>query len=111
MPTPDKPRPPLTGAALRLEIIRHYPYPLAVVCRALTKARGGPAARALPLVKLFEVLIHYLATVAVSAYLRSDLGHADGNRKLLQALLGDKWSTGEVYGLLRDALEAVRATG
>jgi WD40 repeat protein len=110
MPTPHKTRLPLTGAALQREILGGYPYPIAAVYRALLHARS-PAAKALPLVKVYEVLVHYLAAVAVSAYLRSDLGQADGNRRLLQALLTDKWATGTIYALLRDTVATVRAAG
>jgi WD40 repeat protein len=100
----------LSGAALHRAVLQHYPQPVAAVYRALVQARTA-AAQALTLVHLFESLTHYLAAVVASAYLRSDQPDADGNRRLLQLLLSDRWSTGQVYGLLRDLLRVVRDTG
>ena len=92
---------PLQGPALGREILAAYPFPIAAAYRVLNAAEG-PAAAFVCLLRTFESVIHYLATVAVSAYLRSDLTSAECNHRLLEYLLRDRWSTGVLYGLLRD---------
>src|SRR5262249_29516983 len=93
---PGRPR---TGPARR----RRYPYPVPGAYLRLTEA-APPSAEFGCLVTLFEALVHYLATVAVSAYLRTGLASADCNRHLLGLLLRGKWTTGLLLALLRDTV-------
>src|SRR5436190_1893380 len=56
------------------------------------------------LLDAFESLIHFLATVAVSAYLRGGLASAECNRHLLERLVKNAWATGDLFVLLRDTV-------
>lgn len=64
----------------------------------------SPAARFLCLAATFERLIHFLATVVVSAYFRSGAADTECNRHLLEHLLMEKRTTGQLWALLRDTL-------
>ncbi len=94
---------PLAGLALGRRISSDYPHPIARAYQVLSEA-DSPAAEFGCLLILFEALIHYLATVTVSAYWRTDLACPELNRRLLDLFLRDKWSTGQLYGLLRDTV-------
>jgi WD40 repeat protein len=84
-------------------IIGSYPYPVARPYSALTE-KERPMEAFGCLMDTFESLVHFLATVAVSAYLRSGLNVAECNRHLLEKFLKGPWSTGDLYGLLRDTV-------
>src|SRR5206468_1466817 len=93
----------LCGPELGERIATRYPYPIAVAHRAFHEA-DGPAAEFGCLLILFEAVVHYLATVAVGAYLRTDLASAECNRHLLGVFLRGKWTAGVLYSLFRDTL-------
>jgi WD40 repeat protein len=96
-----------SGSELEDEIVQHYPYPVAAAYLALTEQANAAAGFGC-LLDTFEALVHYLGAVAVSAYLRTGLTSAAGNRFLLELLLKRAWSTGDLYALLR---ETVRHAG
>ncbi len=104
---PEQDAPPvaplLSGSALRNDILDHYPHPIATAYHALVRERTH-ASRVGCLLDTYECLIHYLATVAVGAYLRTDLAHAECNRRLLDFLLKGAWSTGDLFTLLVDTV-------
>jgi WD40 repeat protein len=85
-------------------VIRTYPYPIAVPYRACTE-QESPTAQFGCLLDTFESLVHYLATVAVSAYFRSGAPDLDCNRRLLDHFLKENWTTGDLWGLLRDTVQ------
>jgi hypothetical protein len=93
----------LCGASLEDRIITSYPYPLATPYRALTEQESATAAFGC-LLDTFEAMIHFLATVAVSAYLRAGVGDTESNRLLLERLSKEGWSVGDLWGLLRDTI-------
>jgi hypothetical protein len=101
--TPSAPPSLPTGPELAQRIVGHYPFPIAGAYQVLTEA-DSPAAEFGCLMTLFETTIHYLASVAVSAYLRTELNNAECNEQLLGVLLRDKWSTGVLFGLFRDTV-------
>src|SRR5205823_14110410 len=65
---------------------------------------NSPAAEFGCLLTLYEALIHYLATVSVSAYWRTELVHDECNRHLVRIFLRDKWTTGVLYSLFYDTI-------
>ena len=100
---PEPPVPPLSGDALDRLILADYPAPIARPYRALlgaASATGGFGC----LLGVFEGLVHFLATVAVSAYHHSGLDLPDCNRQLVDRFLKRTWSTGDLFGLLRDTI-------
>jgi WD40 repeat protein len=105
-PSADGLAPP-AGHELEAEIRLKYPYPIAAAYHAL-----GEQDNALEgfgcLLDTYEALVHYLAAVAVSAYLRTGLANADCNRFLLEMLFKRGWTTGDLFDLLR---ETVRRAG
>jgi WD40 repeat protein len=105
-PSVDGPA-PRTGHELEDEILQHYPYPIAAAYRALGEQDSAATGFGC-LLDTYEALVHYLATVAVSAYLRTGLTDRDANRFLLEKLLKCTWSTGDLFELLR---ETVRCAG
>jgi hypothetical protein len=101
---PDKPAETLlSGADLVLRVTRGYPYPIANAYRAFTQ-QESPTASFGSLLATFESLTHFLASVAVSAYCRSHRPVPACDRFLLEQLRKDKWSTGDLLGLLRETL-------
>jgi WD40 repeat protein len=104
-PSRDEPPGPalLSGPDLEDAVRERYPYPIAVAYNALLD-QSNHSARFGCLMDVFEALIHYLASVAVSAYLRTGLDDADCNRFLLESLLKGAWSTGDLLALLRDTV-------
>jgi hypothetical protein len=76
-------------------IIEKFPQPLAVCYRHLVETAAGAGAFGC-LLDTFESLLHYLATVALSAYWRDGLPDAAHNRRLLEKLYKGKWGTGRV---------------
>ncbi len=100
--TADEPGPVLlAGPDLEDRIFRDYPYPVAAAYHALAEQDNAAAGFGC-LLDTFEALVHFLATVAVSAYLRTGLPSHDCNRFLLEMLLKGAWSTGDLFALLRD---------
>src|SRR5262249_13239047 len=94
---------PLSGMKLGKQILSSYPYPIAVAYNALAEqdtAAGGFGC----LLDTFESLIHFLATVAVSAYLRTGLANGECNRQVLERLVKRAWSAGDLFALLRDTV-------
>src|SRR5262249_26301171 len=55
--------------------------------------------------------LHYLAAVAVSAYLRGNHGSVPSDSRVLKVLLAENWTSGLVLGLCREALAGLRAVG
>ncbi len=105
-PSADGPAPP-AGYELEDEILQKYPYPIAAAYRALAEQDSATAGFGC-LLDTYEALVHYLATVAASAYLRTGLADRDTNHFLLEKLLKSTWSTGDLFELLR---ETVRCAG
>jgi WD40 repeat protein len=106
-PAPGLTPPLLSGRALNLKIINDYPQPIAKAYHALrTQEEQGDVATAFGCLLLtFESLIHYLATVVLSTYLRAGLPEAEHNRRLLERFLKKgAWATGDLFALLRDTL-------
>lgn len=101
-PRPEA-KPLLAGRHLENHIILHYPAPIAIPYRAMTDEREE-AGKFGCLLDTFEAAIHFLATVAVSAYLRTDLSNAACNKFLLPQLMRGKWAVGHVMGLLREVI-------
>jgi WD40 repeat protein len=105
--SPELPAPPgdapLAGGALARHIVSAYPHPVALAYQELAGA-ASPAAEFGCLLTLFEVLVHYLGAVAVSAYLRTPLDRPDCNRRLADLLTRGKWATGLLYSLFRDTV-------
>jgi WD40 repeat protein len=101
---PPEPRKPLlSGDDLDRMVLGSYPAPIARPYRALLSedsSAGGFGC----LLDVFESLVHFLATVAVSAYHRSGLDLADCNRQLVERFVKRVWSTGDLFGLLRDTI-------
>jgi hypothetical protein len=91
------------GPELGERIATRYPFPIAAAYRALQEANSSADELAC-LQTLFEALVHFLATVAVSAYLHTDLATAACNRHLVGVFLKGKWTTGVLYSLFRDTL-------
>jgi hypothetical protein len=89
------------------QVLHRYPLPIAAAYHAVVRVRHV-GQRGTALGHLLDSLLHYLAAVAASAYLRSDLPDDDANRHLLDTLRVDRWSTGTVLNLLRAAIGAVR---
>src|SRR5689334_11584980 len=104
------PEPQLSGAELEEAVIRTYPYPIAVPFRTFTE-QESPAARFGCLLDTFEGLVHFLATVAVSAYFRGGAADTECNRHLLEHLLMEKRTTGQLWALLRDTLRLAGVCG
>jgi WD40 repeat protein len=92
-----------TPAELEDSIKSAYPYPVAVAYHTLTEQESAAAAFGC-LLDTFESFVHFLATVAVCAYLRSGLSNAECNRRLLEKFLKGAWSTGDLVALLRDVV-------
>jgi WD40 repeat protein len=95
--------PPLTGDELAHQITNHYPYPIARPYFALTEAEPGAGAFGC-LLDTFESLVHFLATVVISAYQRSGLAVQECNQRLLERFLKGAWATGDLFALLRDTV-------
>jgi hypothetical protein len=93
----------LCGPELENHVIANYPYPIATPYRSLTEQESAAGAFGC-LLDTFESLVHFLATVAVSAYLRSGLGSSECNRHLLERFLKEGWSAGDLLALLRDTI-------
>jgi hypothetical protein len=104
----DEPASPLlSGRALDRKIVADYPQPIARAYHALrTQEDQEDVATAFGCLLLtFESLIHYLATVVLSTYLRAGLPEPDHNRRLLERFLKKgAWATGDLLALLRDTL-------
>jgi WD40 repeat protein len=101
-PEMDPPR-LLAGPELEDRIIEKYPQPVAAPYRRLTDQTSATAAFGC-LLDTFEGLVHFLAAVAVSAYLRTGLLSAACNRHLVERFVKGSWSTGDLYALLRDTI-------
>jgi 8-oxo-dGTP pyrophosphatase MutT (NUDIX family)/tetratricopeptide (TPR) repeat protein len=89
-------------------VIRTYPYPIALAYRMLYDLELKSEQRAeifSCMLNTFESLIHFLATVAVSAYIRSGATSEEYNRLLLEKFIKGKWSVGDIYSLLRDTIK------
>lgn len=99
--------PLLDGSALEDAVIDSYPLPIARPYRVFKEQRS-PAGQFGCLLDTFEAFLHFLATVAVSAYVRCGLPHADCNKSLADRLLKGRLSTGDLFGLL---IETVRYAG
>jgi WD40 repeat protein len=56
------------------------------------------------LLDTFEAMVHFLATVAVSAYFRGGPAGDESDRLLLERLGKEGWSVGDLWGLLRDTV-------
>ena len=93
----------LEGWELEDAITRTYPYPVAVPYRALTQQESSAGAFGC-LLDTFESLLHYLATVAVSAYVQSDSPEPECSRRLLEKLVKGVWTTGDMFELLTDTV-------
>lgn len=100
----------LTGGELEDRVVREYPYPVAAPYARLTEQESTAAAFGC-LLDTFESLLHFLATITVSAYLRTCLPDADCNRLLLDKLVKGAWSTGDLFALLRDTVRPAAANG
>jgi len=96
----------LTGHDLEDAILQRYPYPVATAYHALTEQASAAAGFGC-LLDTFEALVHYLGTVAVSAYQRTGLASATCNRFLVEMLLEGAWSTGDLFELLRQVVHMV----
>jgi WD40 repeat protein len=94
---------PVDPGQLQETIIRTYPYPVAVAYRAFTE-QESPTAQFGCLLDTFEGLVHFLATVTVSAYFRGPATDIECNRHLLRLFLKETWSTGDLLSLLRDTV-------
>jgi hypothetical protein len=80
-----------------------YPHPIALAFSRLLKA-SSQSEKFQCLIRTFESLVHYLATVAVSAYFRTGLTNADCNRVLLDAFRKSNWGAGDYCRLLSETL-------
>jgi WD40 repeat protein len=92
-----------SGFELEERVITVYPCPVAAPYRRLTEQPSAAAAFGC-LLDTFEGLVHYLATVAVSAYLRSGLASPACNRHLLGRFVKGAWATGDLLALMRDTV-------
>jgi hypothetical protein len=92
-----------SGPELEDQVISTYPNPIATPYRSLIEQESAAASFGC-LLDAFESLIHFLATVAVSAYLRGGLASAECNRHLLERLVKNAWATGDLFVLLRDTV-------
>jgi WD40 repeat protein len=95
--------PPPDAGQLQERIIRTYPYPIAVAYRSFTE-QESPAAQFGCLLDTFEGLVHFLATVAVSAYFRGPASNTECNRHLLRLFMKENWATGDLLSLLCDTV-------
>jgi hypothetical protein len=106
--TPELPATPpaaLDWPACEDRILDAYPLPIATPYHAMTQPQGAAGAFGC-LLDTFESLIHFLATVAVSAYLRTGLAEAALNKALLELLCKNRgWATGDLFALLRTTLQ------
>lgn len=102
--------PVLSGPELEDTIVERYPYPIAAAYRSLTEQDNAAAGFGC-LLDTFEAIIHYLGSVVVSAYLRTELSFADCNRLILELLLKENWSTGDLFGLLTRTVSQVNDCG
>jgi WD40 repeat protein len=93
----------LSGEELADRVIHSYPYPIARPYLALTEAGTGAGGFGC-LLDTFECLIHFLAVVAVSAYVRGGLHQAACNRLLAERFVKGGWTTGDLFGVLRDTV-------
>jgi DNA polymerase III delta prime subunit len=92
-----------SGHALEDRIVTTYPYPIAKPYRTMIEQDSAAGAFGC-LLDVFEGMIHYLATVVVSAYLRGSLSSPDCNSHLLSRLVKQAWATGDLMSLLRDTV-------
>jgi WD40 repeat protein len=102
-PPPAGDAAPAAAEDIEERIVTTYPYPVARPYSALTE-KERPMEAFGGLMDAFESLVHFLATVAVSAYLRSGRSVAECDRHLLDKFLKGVWSTGDLYALLRDTV-------
>jgi WD40 repeat protein len=93
----------LMGGELEDRIVREYPYTIAAPFTRLAEQESAAGAFGC-LLDTLESLLHFLATTVVSAYLRTDLAQVECNRVLLDKLVKGGWSTGDLFGLLRDTV-------
>jgi WD40 repeat protein len=94
---------PARRSELEDVILDRYPHPIATSFAKLIEAPSAASALH-SLTETVESLIHFLATVTVSAYLRSELANADVNRLLLDRFTRGRWTLGDLLVLLRDML-------
>ena len=96
--------PVLRGNALSKKVRNDYPQPIAKAYHTFVN-QGTDAAKFGCLITTFEALAHYLAAVALSAYVRAGLPDEARNRKLTGRFIKrGAWQTGEIVGLLRETL-------
>jgi 8-oxo-dGTP pyrophosphatase MutT (NUDIX family)/tetratricopeptide (TPR) repeat protein len=89
------------GHELEDAIIEQYPCPIATPYRALVDRDRRSAVEAFTfLLTTVEGLLHYLATVVVSAYLRSGINDSECNRGLLEKMVKNGWTIGDLFWLL-----------
>lgn len=94
---------PLGSDEVQNAVLRSYPYPIAAPYHKFEEQEPGAGAFGC-LLDTFEGLLHYLATVVVSAYFRSGLASDECNRHLLERFRKETWSTGDLLALLRDTV-------
>jgi WD40 repeat protein len=100
----DRPGPaPRTGVELERQVLRTYPYPIARPYRTSLDEESAASAFNF-LLRTFESLVHFLAVVAVSAYVRAGLPVAECNERLARRFVKGPWATGDLLGLLRDTV-------
>ena len=90
-------------ALLEDRIIDEFPQPIAAAYRRLTEQRSDTA-RFGCLLDTFEGLLHFLGSVVVGAFSRSGLKSPDCCRYLLDMFFKERWSTGGLFGLVRDVI-------
>src|SRR5262245_35853214 len=81
-------------------VLREYPYPVARPFRALTE-QASPAGQFLCLLDTFESLVHFLATVTISAYCRGGRIVPECHRLLLDKFWKGQWGAGDFVEVLR----------
>ncbi|MBM3498198.1 MAG: NUDIX domain-containing protein, partial [Armatimonadetes bacterium] len=105
---PERGEAPAPDDHLRRQVLSRYPYPIAVAYAVFLEQRS-PAAQYGSLLIAFESLVHYLAMVTVSAYFEAlASGEAQAGdecgRRVLSRFTKNRWSTGDLYGLLCDTV-------
>jgi tetratricopeptide (TPR) repeat protein len=99
---PEEPPPPTRSARELVNLIREkFPYPIACCYRRLIGERSSAATFGC-LLDTFESLLHYLATVVLSAYWRDGAPEPDHNRRLLEKFYKANWGPGDLMELLRE---------
>src|SRR5205823_4562314 len=104
-PADEAPSRLLSARDFNRKVVNDFPQPIARAYHALLN-QDSDASKFGCLLDTFESLVHYMATVSLSAYIRAGLLDPGLNLCLAERFLKQcgNWATGELLGLLRDAV-------